>query len=295
LESTIIPLELVFEHRTYLGSWGLIIAFLYPVFTFRFQQKLNAVNATILVAIILVFSFVLVNRLNIWSNPNLFYNHIAASHPDSLRVRHVITIQHLSEKRYDEVKKLSKSFPAPLQILLDARTQCSQNSNYTPLLNSNLYPPIIADINPHVLSNLYVLIGDYLDDKCTIDPEFLLEWSDRLILSNTLARQKKGDLWLYKAHILRKLAINDRSEAAVYEATKTYRHNPYPLFQLVKWNLADSRVVLAGKNLEKAIQEIAFWDYGALNEAKELSKQIPGFINYGTPQLETEHFEISAW
>ena len=88
LESTIIPLEMVFEHRNYLPSLGLIIslastlAMLYG--RLRKQPNIRLVNASVLM-VVLMLSYTTYTRADKWGNPLYSAAVDVDNHPDSAR------------------------------------------------------------------------------------------------------------------------------------------------------------------------------------------------------------------
>lgn len=88
LESTIIPLELVFEHRNYLASYGPLLAFGYYLSADSLWSRVNArplVIALLPLAIIAYLGDALHTRAREWSNPSTFALTEYHNHPNSAR------------------------------------------------------------------------------------------------------------------------------------------------------------------------------------------------------------------
>ena len=69
LVSTILPLELVYEHRNYLSSLGVLLALFGLVFSGRSQPALNTARWALTVALIAVFGLFTHLRAHEWSDP----------------------------------------------------------------------------------------------------------------------------------------------------------------------------------------------------------------------------------
>ncbi|MGL1834651.1 tetratricopeptide repeat protein [Rhodocyclaceae bacterium SMB388] len=69
LVSTILPLELVYEHRNYLSSMGLLLALIALMFSGRNQPSLNTARWTFVVALIALFGLFTHLRAHEWSDP----------------------------------------------------------------------------------------------------------------------------------------------------------------------------------------------------------------------------------
>lgn len=92
LESSILPLELYFEHRNYLPSLGLLLALAGLVAWLA--QRLPATAAVsyrfgflVLIALLPTYAFATWVQSSIWGNQTVFWAQQEAAHPDSIRVR----------------------------------------------------------------------------------------------------------------------------------------------------------------------------------------------------------------
>lgn len=86
IESTILPLELVFEHRFYLPSIGLSIIYVSIIFTFFDKINLNKKTATLCIfLLVLTQSIFTYTRNGVWANKILFYTQEYKKNPKSLR------------------------------------------------------------------------------------------------------------------------------------------------------------------------------------------------------------------
>ncbi len=84
MESTLFPLELVFEHRNYLPAWGLFFALSFVLFSVTSKQLRKVVM--LMGGVLLVFySLLLVARVNYWGDSLRFASVNYTYHPNSLR------------------------------------------------------------------------------------------------------------------------------------------------------------------------------------------------------------------
>ncbi|MBI5196779.1 MAG: tetratricopeptide repeat protein [Nitrospirae bacterium] len=89
VESSVMPLEdVIFEHRLYLPSIGLIIAFVSAVFYFSLRLTPYASRLTLLTlaAILIVFSIAAYQRNAVWQNEIALWEDIAKKSPGKARV-----------------------------------------------------------------------------------------------------------------------------------------------------------------------------------------------------------------
>jgi hypothetical protein len=91
IESTIIPLELMFEHRNYLASIGLllIVAYCVDIAASRLKSKMLPVAALVLIITPVIYlSIQLAHRSALWSDYRILVHKWAVEHPDSLRAQY---------------------------------------------------------------------------------------------------------------------------------------------------------------------------------------------------------------
>ncbi len=86
MESTVLGLELMFEHRNYLGSFALLLAAGDLVVWLIGSARVRAVIAT---AAVVMLCVVTVQRSLTWSSVESFYDHELRVHPNSARVNQV--------------------------------------------------------------------------------------------------------------------------------------------------------------------------------------------------------------
>ncbi len=86
IESTIVPLELVYEHRTYMPSMAIIFAVIY--LTCRLFKNIKPIfylNTAILFSIIILFCSWTIQRNKVWQNPVAFWASNLKNHPNNPR------------------------------------------------------------------------------------------------------------------------------------------------------------------------------------------------------------------
>lgn len=99
LESTFIPLELIFEHRNYLGLAGISMAVVSLVV---FVKDYRRVGVAIVVAIVVLLAFLTWIRGDIWASELMLNYSSVQNHPKSLRSRIGYANVLLKNKRYEE-------------------------------------------------------------------------------------------------------------------------------------------------------------------------------------------------
>tara|TARA_R100000005_G_scaffold96474_1_gene83682 strand:+ start:7568 stop:9019 length:1452 start_codon:yes stop_codon:yes gene_type:complete len=94
VESTVLPLEVYFEHRNYFPSFGLLLVLSGLFFiSFRFSTELIAPVVTCFVLVIILLGAKTSSLVAIWSSPNLLRIHHINAHPKSTRANEEMAIQ----------------------------------------------------------------------------------------------------------------------------------------------------------------------------------------------------------
>ena len=84
LESTLLPLEMVFEHRNYLAGVGLVLVMVYLILLLPIVLSLRLFIFALLLS---MFGFMTHLRADIWSNTLLLHHLAVENHPTSSRAR----------------------------------------------------------------------------------------------------------------------------------------------------------------------------------------------------------------
>lgn len=86
LTATVIPLELVFEHRNYFASIGLLLAV--AALILEIQPRYRALGGALVMVVLSLFCYVTTQRAYDWGNPIRFAFAEATEHPDSPRANY---------------------------------------------------------------------------------------------------------------------------------------------------------------------------------------------------------------
>ena len=103
LESTVLPLELVFEHRNYLPSFGMLLILVSGLgyLCRRLQPRMPRIAPALALAALLCFAVPFALRLWIWSDPLALAQRAVALHPQSPRAHFFVAAELEARARAD--------------------------------------------------------------------------------------------------------------------------------------------------------------------------------------------------
>lgn len=189
LESTVLPLEIYYEHRNYFASFGLIFSLL--IIIENISLKINLKNLMIL-SYILFLSTTLGLRSIYWSSENLFYNNEVRKNNTSYRAHYYTAIHILKTKGNKEqleyhlrqASYLKKDQTHTLFLMLMHSTPERYNKikeNISKEINSRLKNEKISRFD---IANLPFLHENILNNRYNIDNELFIGFITTLSKNN---------------------------------------------------------------------------------------------------------------
>jgi hypothetical protein len=141
LTGTILPLELVYEHRNYFASFGLMLAVI-PLLTGRAGQPMLLSRRVLLGGLLLLWAGETAMTAVSWGNPLLLAESLAIRAPDSPRAQYELGRTCIIYSQYDPASPFTKLAYAPLE-----RAAALPNSSILPeqaliFMNSRMHVPI---------------------------------------------------------------------------------------------------------------------------------------------------------
>jgi hypothetical protein len=119
MTATILPLELIYEHRNYFASFGLVLAII-PLLVPRnstdgVQSRLPIARWTLLVGLLLLWSSETAMSAIAWGEPLKLAESLAARAPDSPRAQYELGRTYIIYSHYDPNSPFTKLAYAPLE------------------------------------------------------------------------------------------------------------------------------------------------------------------------------------
>lgn len=169
LESTFLPLELVFEHRNYLGAMGLLLPPIY--YTLQIQKKDLQPLRWLMAVFFVVFVGQTYSRVQEWSNTGVMLTVAVNDHPTSSRARTEYANYLYSQGRRDETLEQLK-----ISTELDTRNAgpvvhqlvvlCLQGKDQRDLLSEAEKRLSTWPASPYTLSAINKLMSTIVRGEC---------------------------------------------------------------------------------------------------------------------------------
>jgi protein O-mannosyl-transferase len=258
MESTIIPLELMFEHRNYLGSAGIILAISSTALLHWQKPRLLAAIALLvpsaLALVLYQFSFT-------WGDSSRLNARLYEYHPNSPSVIAMTADQYALQGKSDLALRLldrPERIGYQLQSLV---IQCNLTHRIEDSELEKLNDSIQGLILSYELTGLIELSNQWLDKSCHFSDKHFME-TLRLAIAHTANRRFEQKLLVYQAHIHHQTGQHSQAIQSLDAAFMSWQPSPMPLFLATEWLLdegdkARAKVyyqrALAGSKRESAI------------------------------------------
>lgn len=241
IESTILPLELVFEHRNYLAMVGLIIIPVYFVFSKLEPLKPYYKKIAYLAFSLLIINYAVltVNRSKIWSTETLYYANALLNHPRSARAHldwaNILLSHQYYQEGFLELEHAESLAPhqnsATIQKLL---VFCNQSTRPDAIYDKALWAVKNQPLSSHALNALDLLTQNALKKQCnSIPPKQIDNLLEAALTNPKLVSNKNWYSLVLQLHARALYLLEDYSQALTY-FEKAYLAHPKrldPLFE----------------------------------------------------------------
>lgn len=233
MESTVVQLELMFEHRNYLPSLGLILATTYAV---RGLIKEVVIKKLLTVAVIGLLSFSTWLRADTWSNNNTLLYYIETHHPKSERIVSIKADEAAYAGSYDLARQKLDRIDGLGSKLQRLKVECLESGR----LESNdldINIPNGGVATTYVVMGLVNLANLRLSEKCNFSEEKYIALSNRMLERLNAKNSNRQMIMIYKAHFLAKMKNKAEAIEVLTQTFELDQGNPVPLFLACEWLL----------------------------------------------------------
>jgi hypothetical protein len=233
LESTIISLELVFEHRNYLPSLGIFMA-VAGLLSYSVENKKAVAGffAVVLVAIL----FITFNRVQTWSSAMMMDYYIGMVHPKSERMASKTARDRAAYGKYDLARKKLESFDSLGVKIHRLQIDCLENKKLDDK-SLNIAMDSYRVVDNYVVIGVTDIANAGLDDECNFSSEAFVILLNKMLSKTVTPRTNRQIVMIYKAHFLWRLERHQDAFKTLKATFKLDMYNPLPLLLTCEWML----------------------------------------------------------
>lgn len=250
VESSVLGLELMFEHRNYIGAFGILIAVMAIA-----QNAKEHLRVAVVVAVvgILGFSFLTWQRSLTWSSPESFYQYAYTTHPDSPRVNLVyanifaVTGDFVRARAF--LAKVKPGLGAELHSLL---LDCLEHKRIDKNALDRIASFESGVLDGHATSSADALVQEVAGGRCSAPRQPLVEALGSLATSRGRTEDDNKSVMFTKAKLHESMGDIDAAIEQYFVAQDLSNSDALPLY------LATDTLIRAGR----------------LTEARDLLKEV---------------------
>jgi hypothetical protein len=235
MESTILPLELAFEHRNYLPSLGLILAAVdLAVAASRARTWLGPTLAGVAVAALFALGLA---RAFAWSSAEQIYLTAIASTWPSQRARAEFAQTLTEQGRLGAARQILRGGVGLGPRLQEGYLDCLEKRRMDPARIAAARGQLGAYVGDYDASALIIVAKLALDHSCNIPQPALLDLIVDAAGARAMQPSSRQKLLMYVGHLRHALGDDEGAVAALDAAFRAFPANPTPLLLAANWRL----------------------------------------------------------
>jgi len=233
MESTILPLELMYEHRNYVPSYGVILAITVSLYRFISNDKLRIFIIACMISILSVQTKI---RADIWSSAPRLYSHMFNIHPNSEKLSAVQARILTEAGLYNDARLILSRYNSKGSILQRLYTTCHELGHLHENDLSIALSSFDGPVDMYAISELNKLAGLGLEGQCEFSKSEYISLLDRILELPIAIDFEKHRLLVYKAHYLWKISDINAAINTLQKATEIVPDDPIPMLLAAEWS-----------------------------------------------------------
>lgn len=273
LESTILPLELVFEHRNYLPSFGFFLA----AAALLAQARLRTATCAALCTSALVILTVLTGlRAETWTSQRSLYAYALRAHPHSERVLSQAAEELTVERQYAAALRLLAPLAGNGPALQRLYVLCMRDGGLSRAQIAKVAQSLSSPLSDYGASGLLEVGALGLDKKCDVPTRPFSGLLSTALSSNVRDRSAAHKLWVYQAQYLWRDGRHRAAFVALENAHQMTPGDPMPLFIATQWSISENKMDRAQAYYTRALATARGSGFAYRRFVSELAASLAG-------------------
>jgi protein O-mannosyl-transferase len=279
---TILPLELIYEHRNYFATFGLLLAIV-PLLAVPRGQSFTLPRHVLLAGLLLCWTTLTAMTAHAWDNPLRLAEDLALRAPQSPRAQYELGRTYIIYSHYDPASPFTKLAYAPLEksaalpysSILPEQALIFMNSRMKLPLRDAWWDSMIAKLKAHKPgvqdeSSLGALTQCARENRCDLPQERMMESFMAALAHPSPSARLLATYGDYAWNVLNDPSLGERMTE---EAIKTSPNEPAYQITLIRMLIAQGRKVEA----EQALRKLNSLNIGGrLNQDLSALRALPG-------------------
>jgi protein O-mannosyl-transferase len=279
---TILPLELIYEHRNYFASFGLLLSIV-PLLAVPRGQSFTLPRHVLLAGLLLCWTALTAMTAHAWGNPLRLAEDLALRAPQSPRAQYELGRTYIIYSRYDPASPFTKLAYAPLEksavlpysSILPEQALIFMNSRMKLPLRDAWWDSMIAKLKAHKPgvqdeSSLGALTQCARENRCDLPQERMMESFMAALAHPGPSARLLATYGDYAWNVLNDPSLGERMTE---EAIKTSPNEPAYQITLIRMLIAQGRKAEA----EQALRNLNSLNIGGrLNQDLSALRALPG-------------------
>ena len=247
MESTIIPLELMFEHRNYIPAFGIVFACMSVLY--RIKNVPRTVTAGVIIALLTTITY---QRSHIWSSIPTLYSFMFEVNPGSMRLSAVKARLLAREGKYREAREILNHFDNPGADIQKLNITCLEKGSLDDKVMENVTTGLKKTIDMYTFDELRELSDSGMEGRCKYSRELLLSLFDRVLSMPTGHKFQAHKFYVVKARYLWMEGRAEEAYKSLEDAVRMISDDPVPLYIAAQWSAESGDIGTAEQYLDRA-------------------------------------------
>jgi tetratricopeptide (TPR) repeat protein len=252
VESSVFGLELMFEHRNYTGTFGILIALM--ALALHAKKHLRVAVAVAVISL-LALSFLTWQRSITWSTPESLYQYAYIAHPDSSRVNLVYANVYMAAGDFVRAREFLASVKPGLGAELHGLFfDCLEHKRIDENALDRIASLQSSVLDGHATSSADALVQEVAGGRCSAPRQSLVEALGFLTMSRSRSAGDTQSVLFTKAKLLESMSEIDAAVEQYVAAQGLSKNDALPLYLAADTLIRSGRLDEARDLLKEAYE-----------------------------------------